>query len=194
MGIQWYSGGDPFEPDLARRIYNYALDYDYSWAVLFDAAHHRTTIHIATTPYTIPIFVVSSFCIELYLKSLLAIHSIEIPNKHELQALFNLLPMNIQTEIADNHDAPSSLDDLRKPKIDEQGVPFPAGFFDIKNVLERLNKAFVKWRYAYENKADLIFAGSEHLRDAIVKCIRKLKPDWPTLEQKHGARPTFLTH
>lgn len=87
--------------------------------------------------FAAPFVVNSVFSIELYLKTLAAIHGRKLENSHELTKLFDVLP-----EAA--HTAMKSVE----PSIREKwGVPSNA---DYRQCLADLNNAFVEWRYLHE--------------------------------------------
>ena len=104
-----------------------------------------------------------ALAVELYLKSLMILLRMDIPNTHELWAIFKRLPPKLRSEIEIEFD--SSFDSVPgqpvgllldvwaggEPKALLPEILTPAkGKYDIKSVLKRGNNAFVTWRYIYE--------------------------------------------
>ena len=184
-----------YDGELALRIYLSALDFNYAWGVM----HQHSILRLrtpgnTTVPCGIPNAIVSSLCIELYLKSLLAIYEIGPIEKHPLRMLFNHLPRTAIDEITLDYQIASESDTVRFPPNDECGNPFPTGYHKLSTTMKRLSEAFVEWRYVFEKKKQLDFFGSESVRDVLVNHIHKLNPDWPGLESRHGSQPTFQPH
>ena len=98
---------------------------------------------------------------ELYLKSLMILLRMDIPNTHDLWAIFKRLPPELMQDIGKEYD--SSCDSLPEQAVGLElaiwtgGKPegplpeFPKEKKrDLKSVLERSRNAFVTWRYIYE--------------------------------------------
>lgn len=98
---------------------------------------------------------------ELYLKSLIILLHMDIPNTHELWVIFRRLPLELRREIEKEFD--SSCESLPEQAVGlqldlwaggEPETPLPdipsEGKYDLKSVLRRSSNAFVTWRYIYE--------------------------------------------
>ena len=84
--------------------------------------------------YNLPLIINYSLSCEILLKALLVLSSKEIPLKHELKVLFELLPEEMQLEInAEMIEKHGSL-------LNSLGIP----------IIDEISNAFITWRYIYE--------------------------------------------
>lgn len=114
----------------------------------------------------VPIITNMAFACELYLKALLlaAAHK---PRGHELRALFDNLPKKVRDSLADRYE-------------NLTGTP-PARF---RSELNDISKAFVDWRYVFEDPAPKpIFLHDLHaLARALFRETTATHPSWPVNE------------
>lgn len=102
-----------------------------------------------------------SFALELYLKSLLALLGLQVPNTHDLLKLYNNLPSEIKSEIEERYErgrtTPSPVHASitvakairpETPKWSDNTVESKA----LANVLERSKDMFKTWRYIFEGQ------------------------------------------
>ena len=102
-----------------------------------------------------------ALAVELYLKSLMILLRMDIPNTHELWTIFKRFPSELRSAIESQFD--SSLDSVPgqtvalqldiwaggEPKAPLPDIPTDEKY-DLKSLLKRCNNAFVTWRYIYE--------------------------------------------
>ncbi|QKH37322.1 hypothetical protein FOC84_21245 [Achromobacter pestifer] len=104
--------------------------------------NHRTSTMPGMPSFLRPEFL-SPFCvnaslaIELMLKALAEIHGTNIKKVHELDKLFNALPVAARAQL-----------NAEIRSVDVDGRHFPGG---LQAALPQINRAFVEWRYAYEH-------------------------------------------
>ena len=141
---------------------------------------------VAQTPTAAPMFVVQAFATELYLKCLLVLDG-AVPWGHELYTLFGELKpdrkIRIEHFYKEHNDADVAFFDAQQAQ--------PDVIFSLEFSLREMNKAFEKWRYAYESPGPQnSFLGQPWL--AVRSAILEIKPEWDAIGVALGSPPTFL--
>lgn len=128
---------------------------------------------IFSFPTFIPMLVNQAFATELYLKSLLDLDGKPNETGHALKGLFGRLSTEKQTRMTLLHDTLCAACDNHQ-KMQQAN---PAVKMDLNWCLGQMNKAFVDFRYAYEDLQKMkAFVGYPYI--AARKLVLELKPDW----------------
>lgn len=177
----------------AEDVFKQAIRFDYSADLLVNHAIHqwqasrhpaidrwiddngnaRMSVPGALLPPATLIvsFVCEAFCVELFLKTIMAIENIALPQKHELSDLFQRLPQSWKDEIEKHYAtimADKTFSAFRHPDDSPPGgIEFP---------LAKAAKAFVQWRYFYEGSPPGHYLAVPIV--AIRTAILAAKPDW----------------
>ena len=106
--------------------------------------------------YTFPAVMNLAFACELYLKAICIKNGVSFDKSHALDRLFSDLPDAIRKQLSDNFEAK---------------VKYKVSF---KETIENHSNAFIRWRYAYEDKnrdveayPDNLLLATEILREYI---------------------------
>jgi hypothetical protein len=114
-----------------------------------------------TNSLVAPAVVCFSFAVELYLKTLLKISTVEAGRTHALSELFLLLPEETRKAAALTY---------------QHGQPQPAD--QLQNDLLQVSNAFIEWRYLHERPtAQISITVVREIGKALHNTIRRLSPN-----------------
>ncbi|WP_426485836.1 HEPN domain-containing protein [Flavobacterium sp. 2] len=124
--------------------------------------------------YFIPAWVMASFSLELYLKSILQYEKGTIKKTHSIETIFNELTEDTKDKIRRNFKADIIKNPPRNIKeLEEQSGIKISNDFD--NILSDISSLFVDFRYIFEQKNETkSFIYIENLRSAITERVLEL--------------------
>lgn len=164
------------------KIYMNAERYRIADRVLRIEGHKDPNLMIAIGA---PHMVLSAFASELYLKCLLCLETGNVPQTHNLKALFRDLKPETKAKIEHlwNAHAPE-LEELWLTMERTTGNTIPR---DLSALLDMSGKAFTELRYAHEDEHTSFLVGD--LPPMLQRIILEQNPAWATLRH---APPTSL--
>lgn len=121
-------------------------------------------------PYIIPSIIIITFCVELYLKAILAYYNIEFEKKrgHQLDYLFNLL---LDVEKPGAYKSYVNIENKFKNKKKEINKLFL--YNNLEELLKNENDSFEMWRYHFDDWKNprCVFPASEFI--TLVDCLEE---------------------
>jgi hypothetical protein len=128
------------EVPLTKIMFNHALSFARAASNMHrESIVTRRDVH-ASTPFSVN----SAFAIEVYLKTFLKLHGVELKRIHELDRLYAALPEPARTIL----EAAALKHGAERPQAEVS---------DCKSVLDEISSSFVEWRYAYESDGPVHF-------------------------------------
>jgi hypothetical protein len=158
------SGPQPFLPDGRPFI------VPHSPPPLADVTIPQSMID--RNPMLIPMVVNQAFATELFLKCLLIRDGVPSPRGHELIVLFRQLRPDRQARAEEFYQAECERDGAFQSIQQSE----PGKTFDLVWSLTDLNRAFERWRYAYEKLPDNSVLGKPW--EAFGRLALELEPSW----------------
>jgi HEPN domain-containing protein len=117
----------------------------------------------------------SALAAELFMKCLMHLDGVKVPQAHSLKKLFRNLHQSHRERIRKHFDEAVK----KKPYIPKVEAFEPDFKFELDKVLEATDNSFEEWRYIFEDREGTVrFFGMEEFVDALQAYLLSLEPAW----------------